>query len=79
MMRKHVKQVLIPAVAALLGYAAYMGTRDASRSDVDVLDLIQTSDADAECNPFNGWCYGRCLNTLGGFCVFDTSEKQCTP
>lgn len=71
-MKKTIKPLLICCAVVLAIAIGYLG-RSQHQTDVTVTDLLQT--ADAECEPYNGWLYGRCL-TLSGVCVFDTCAKE---
>lgn len=73
-MKKTIKPLLICWAVVLAIAIGYLG-RSQHQTDVTVTDLLQTAAADAECEPYNGWLYGRCL-TLSGVCVFDTCAKE---
>jgi hypothetical protein len=73
--KKTIKPLLICCAVVLAIAMGYLGRSQHHQTDVTVTDLLQTADADAECEPYNGWLYGRCL-TLSGVCVFDTCTKE---
>ncbi len=65
----------VVAVAAITGISYWSNaTRN---SDVNLSELVEISDADAECVRFFA-AHGRCL-PLSGVCVFDTELEQCDP
>lgn len=75
-MNKIVKPILGALAVAAVAVAGYFGTK-AQDSDMSLSALVQISDADAECKPFNV-APGKCLS-LSGVCVYDTTLQQCSP
>lgn len=66
----------VAVFAIALGVNASIGMTNDS-GDVALSDLVNASEANAECKPFI-FAHGHCLQAAQ-ICVFDTEEFECDP
>ncbi len=68
-------------VAAMFAVAMFVNASvgtDKDSQDVSIVDLANATEANAECQPYDGIVSGRCL-VLSQYCVFDTVDQDCNP
>lgn len=77
MKRKVLKMLGVAALFAVAVFVNASVNTDKGSQDVKLADLVNATEANAECQPFR-WAHGNCLPG-SQVCVFDTSLEECDP